>query len=108
MAQVVGGLPLSLARPHRQHRLTAVECLIWDFSSTQSTKARSGGWRYKTTMSRTAGRANHLGATRACRRPSLAHRIAASPSWPRCSPPALWRARPSSFLARRPVDGAFL
>ena len=42
-----------LTRPHRPQRLRPVSAWICAFSSTHNTKARSGGFRYKPTMSRT-------------------------------------------------------
>ena len=53
MPRVVVGPPLHLARPHRQERLGPIERLDLALLVHHSTSARSGGWRYKPTMSRT-------------------------------------------------------
>ena len=53
MAAIVVRPALGRAERHRQHRCGAVQAWIWLFSSTLNTNARSGGARYKPTMSRT-------------------------------------------------------
>jgi len=45
MARIVVGAPLDLARAHGKQRLRSVQRWIWLFSSTQRTKACSGGDR---------------------------------------------------------------
>ena len=46
MPFVVVGAPLGLAGPHGQNRLGTIQSLdLADFSSTHSTRARSGGLR---------------------------------------------------------------
>ena len=51
MPDVVVGAALGAARTQRQVCWVRSGAWIWDFSSTHSTTARSGGWRYSPTTS---------------------------------------------------------
>jgi len=53
VALVIVSPPLGLPRSHRQGGLGTIERLYLTLSSAHSTNARSGGLRYKPTMSRT-------------------------------------------------------
>ena len=53
VAYVIMRAPLRLARPQPQDRRRAVQRLNLAFSSTDKSSARSGGLKYRPTMSRT-------------------------------------------------------